>query len=330
MGTRGARKNPGLDGSREAVTRAHWGCRGRCQGDHHSPVQPCPHPAVQTPTPTLGLSAQVHLGGGPEWGAVPLPSPLAPTLHFDPGWELHPGPASSMGGSWVPGPRASLVTSPQDPAALTETSISHQPRAGVWLGSHSFSRGSGSGCSPAAKCPCPSPSPQAGVSVRVSCGASVSYRKRKQIKEDSLRLVLLRPRARGHGVGEPELVPHWASWVGPSERGIGSLVSLLRWWRELLSWEGFPGGGLEHSLVPAPRTHTQAPGVGGRGSWWWTSCAHSHHPHAQSPFPLVKQWGLGAANQARRGARGPWLPVETICAVRCGWLDAGSCPWSCL
>ena len=165
VGTRGARKNPGLDGSREAFTRAHWGCRGRCQGDHHSPVQPCPHPAVQTPTPTLGLSAQVHLGGGPECGAVPLPSPLAPTLHFDPGWELHPGPASSVGGSWVPGPRASLVTSPQEPAALTETSISHRPRAGIWLGSHSSSRGSG--CSPAAKCPCPSPSPQAGVSVRV-------------------------------------------------------------------------------------------------------------------------------------------------------------------
>ena len=230
-----------------------------------------------------------------------MPSPLAPTLHFDPGWELHPGPASSMGGSWVPGPRASLVTSPQDPAALTETSISHQPRAGVWLGSHSFSRGSGSGCSPAAKCPCPSPSPQAGVSVRVSCGASVSYRKRKQIKEDSLRLVLLRPRARGHGVGEPELVPHWASWVGPSERGIGSLVSLLRWWRELLSWEGFPGGGLEHSLVPAPRTHT---GSGGRGSWVVVVdfLRPFSSPTCPEPFPLGEAVGIGGSqpSQTRR------------------------------
>lgn len=37
---------------------------------------------------------------------------------------------------------------------------------------------------------------------------------------------------------------------------------------------------------------------------------------------------MGAANQARLGARGPWLLAETGCAVRCGWLDAGSRPRS--
>ena len=37
---------------------------------------------------------------------------------------------------------------------------------------------------------------------------------------------------------------------------------------------------------------------------------------------------MGAASQARRGARGPWLLAETGCAVHCGWLDAGSRPWS--
>lgn len=171
MGTRGARKNAELGGSGEAFTQAHWGCCGGSRGDHHSRVQPCPHPAVQMPTPTLGLSAQVHLGGGgPEWGSCLCLAPLPRTLHFDPGWELYdspPGSASCEGGSWILGPRGLPWTSPQDPAALTET-ISHRAQAGTWLGSHSSSRGSG--CSPAAKCPCPSPSPQAGVSVRVcSC-----------------------------------------------------------------------------------------------------------------------------------------------------------------
>lgn len=124
----------------------------------------CPHPhsAFQLRS-TLG-------GGGPEWGSCLCLAPLPRTLHFDPGWELYdspPGSASCEGGSWVLGPRGLPWTSPQDPAALTET-ISHRAQAGTWLGSHSSSRGSG--CSPAAKCPCPSPSPQAGVSVRVcSC-----------------------------------------------------------------------------------------------------------------------------------------------------------------
>lgn len=78
VGTRRARKNAGLGGSGEAFTQAHWGCCGGSRGDHHSPVQLCPHPAVQMPTPTLGLSAQVHPGGGARVGVVPLPSPLAP------------------------------------------------------------------------------------------------------------------------------------------------------------------------------------------------------------------------------------------------------------
>lgn len=166
--------------------------------------------------PSCGADAHTHtrpFSSGPPWGRArvggrafaqpPCPRPCTLTQAGSSTW-----PSQLCGrelGSWSQG--LSLVTSPQDPAALTETSISHRPRVGIWLGSHSSSRGSG--CSPAAKCPCPSPSPQAGVSVRVcSCGASVSYCKCKQIKEDSLRLVLLRPRVRGHGVGEPELVPH--------------------------------------------------------------------------------------------------------------------------
>lgn len=72
---------------------------------------------------------------------------------------------------------------------------------------------------------------------------------------------------------------------------LGSWVSLLRWWRELLlSWEGF----LEEALSTPwslPPVHTHR--LRGSGLWWWTSCRPILSPHAQSPFPLVKQWGLG-------------------------------------
>ena len=171
MGTRGARKNAGLGGSGEAFTQAHWGCCGGSRGDHHSPSSRAPILRCRCPHPHSAFQLRSTLGGGaPEWGSCLCLAPLPRTLHFDPGWELYdspPGSASCEGGTWVLGPRGLPWTSPQDPAALTET-ISHRARAGTWLGSHSSSRGSG--CSPAAKCPCPSPSPQAGVSVRVcSC-----------------------------------------------------------------------------------------------------------------------------------------------------------------
>lgn len=124
----------------------------------------CPHPHS-------AFQLRSTLGGGPDWGSCLCLAPLPRTLHFDPGWELDdspPGSASSVGGSWVPGPRGLPWTSPPGPCR-THRDLHLPPSPGGDLaGSHSSSRGSG--CSPAAKCPCPSPSPQAGVSVRVcSC-----------------------------------------------------------------------------------------------------------------------------------------------------------------
>ena len=48
-----------------------------------------------------------------------------------------------------------------------------------------------------------------------------------------------------------------------------------------------------------------------------------HHPHAQSPFPLVKQWGLGDWGQPAKpdeapGVRGFWRRPAVLCTVA-GW-----------
>lgn len=173
-GAEWARGEPGRTQGWAAVARPSPRPTGAAVGGPE--VTTTLRPAVP---PSCGADAHTHTrpfssgppwGGGAEWGSCLCLAPLPRTLHFDPGWELYdspPGSASCEGGTWVLGPRGLPWTSPQDPAALTET-ISHRARAGTWLGSHSSSRGSG--CSPAAKCPCPSPSPQAGVSVRVcSC-----------------------------------------------------------------------------------------------------------------------------------------------------------------
>lgn len=91
---------------------------GLCWGPQGT-VPPSPAavpPVVQMPTPTLGLSAQVHLGVRVGLCLRPAPCPR-PAL--SPGRELTDPRLARGSGGWSPGQGASPVTFPRGPDTLT-------------------------------------------------------------------------------------------------------------------------------------------------------------------------------------------------------------------